>query len=101
MAKFETKTCREALEESIKTARLPKRLSATVAAARVLADRIDEIAPMGFVDKSGKLDNVSVPTYLRYLSALGLTAEPKPKKPGPKPKGADQLAGFMSDHGIG
>jgi hypothetical protein len=101
MAEFETKTCREALEESIKSARLPKRLSATVAAARVLADRIDEISTADFADASGKLDNVSVPTYLRYLSALGLTVEPKPKKPGPKPKGADQLAGFMSDHGIG
>lgn len=101
MAPFEDSTCRKALDASISAARLPKRLSATVAAARVLADRIDSIAGNGFIDESGRLDNVSVPTYLRYLSALGLTVEPKQTKPGPKPRVTDELEGFMSDHGIG
>ena len=101
MATFDDETCRAALDASILSARLPKRLAATVSAARVLADRIDMISKNGFADETGRLDNVSIPTYLHYLAALGLTVEPRQSKPVPKPKGADTLEGFMSDHGVG
>jgi len=88
MATFDDETCRAALDASILSARLPKRL-------------VDMISKNGFADETGRLDNVSIPTYLHYLAALGLTVEPRQSKPVPKPKGADKLEGFMSDHGVG
>ena len=55
------------------------------------------ISKNGFADETGRLDNVSIPTYLHYLAALGLTVEPRQSKPVPKPKGADKLEGFMDN----
>lgn len=53
---------------------LPVRYAATIAAARQLAVRMDVLAEVGWMDPvSGKLDNVTVPTFLRYMEALGLT----------------------------
>lgn len=39
-----------------------------------LADAIDAIDENG-LNPAGKLDNVSIPTYLKYASALGLSVE--------------------------
>lgn len=43
-----------------------------VAATLRLADLIDQIDDLG-LNPAGKLDNVSLPTYLKYMGALGLT----------------------------
>jgi hypothetical protein len=73
-----------AFEESVKAAgdRLGKVDAGAVAAARVLARKIDamEDEPAG-VSEEGELreerrrslDNVTLPTYLKFLDALGLT----------------------------
>lgn len=45
-----------------------------VAATLRLADLIDQIDDMG-LNPAGKLDNVSLPTYLKYMGALGLTPQ--------------------------
>lgn len=47
--------------------------AAAVAAMVVLARQIDYLDESDFLREDGKLDNVSVPTFLRYLDALGLT----------------------------
>lgn len=49
--------------------------SAVVAAARVLAGRIDFLNATGFVDENGKIDNVTLPTFLKYCQSLGLTLD--------------------------
>ena len=46
--------------------------SGTVAVLLKLAAAVDAIDASG-LNPAGKLDNVSVPTYLRYADALGLT----------------------------
>ena len=46
-----------------------------VAAARVLAGRIDFLNATGFVDENGKIDNVTLPTFLKYCQSLGLTLD--------------------------
>jgi hypothetical protein len=65
-----------------------------VAAARVLAKRIDDLSDNGFVDENGKLDNVSLPSFLKYLDAMGISADPpvamKAEKTPATPK--DQIA---------
>ena len=84
---FPDKSVEVAFEESVAAASwLTAAHSATVQAGRVLARRIDEIAGSGFIDDSGKLDNVSVPTFLRYCAALGFVVEVKPKKEGESAK---------------
>lgn len=47
--------------------------SAAVATVLGLADSVDYLAANGGLNIEGKFDNVSVPTLLRYLSALNLT----------------------------
>ena len=74
-AKFPSRNVAEALERSLKNADLKAVNSAVVAAARVLAERIDYLTFSGFVDENGKLDNVSLPTFLKYCQSLGLTVD--------------------------
>lgn len=74
-AKFPSRNVAEALERSLKNADLKAVNSAVVAAARVLAERIDYLTFSGFVDENGKLDNVSLPTFLKYCQSLGLTLD--------------------------
>lgn len=38
-----------------------------------LAGTIDSLLASGFLTETGKFDNVSIPTYLRYCESLGLT----------------------------
>ena len=85
--KFPDQSVADALERSLRNADLKAVNSAVVAAARVVARRIDSICETGFVDEHGKLDNVSIPTFLRYCQSLGLTLD-APAKVGrpPKPK---------------
>lgn len=102
MAKFPETSVREALERSLRNADgLTAVHSATVAAARTLAERIDHLSATGFVDDD-KLDNVTVPTFLKYCQALGLTVdatsvkkqEKTQTKPAPQP--VDELAVMRS-----
>ena len=72
MAEFDQLTASEALEVSISAAQMEPKLAAAVAAARQLAKRVDTLDQMGWVI-DGKLDNVTMPIYLRYLDQLGLT----------------------------
>ena len=78
MADFAELTAREALELSLRGAdHLGVKHAAGVAAARLLADRVDELAEYGWVI-DGKLDNVTVPTFVRALESLGLTVPRAP-----------------------
>ena len=97
-AKFPSRNVAEALERSLKNADLKAVNSAVVAAARVLAERIDYLTFSGFVDENGKLDNVSLPTFLKYCQSLGLTlVEPakvgRPAKAKPEPKAEESKSG--------
>ena len=74
--KFPSHNVAEALERSLKNADGLKAVnSAVVAAARVLAGRIDFLNATGFVDENGKIDNVTLPTFLKYCQSLGLTLD--------------------------
>jgi hypothetical protein len=62
-----------------------------VEALRGLAAQVDYLLASGGLREDGKLDNVSVPTYLKFCEALGLTpagreklSEKKPEAPGGK-----------------
>lgn len=87
-AKFPSHNVAEALERSLKNADGLKAVnSAVVAAARVLAGRIDFLSVTGFVDENGKIDNVTLPTFLKYCQSLGLTLDAPAKVGRPaKPK---------------
>lgn len=109
--KFPESSVAEALERSLKNTDLKAVNSAVVAAARVLAARIDSICETGFIDEHGKLDNVSLPTFLKYCQSLGLTvdvqakvgrpAKPKAeaKQETPKSDKVVQMADFMKRFG--
>ena len=62
----------EATRAAVEAAHLPPTSVGAVAVLLRLADAIDNIDDDG-LNPAGKLDNVSVPTYLRYCEALGLT----------------------------
>lgn len=85
-SKFPRESVSDALERSLRNNPRVKAVnSAVVAAARLLAKRIDSVAETGFLDENGKLDNVSVPTFLKYCQSLGLTLD-EPRKAGRPPK---------------
>ena len=97
-AKFPSRNVAEALERSLKNADLKAVNSAVVAAARVLAERIDYLTFSGFVDENGKLDNVSLPTFLKYCQSLGLTVDAPAKVGRPaKPKVESKAEARKSD----
>lgn len=84
MVVFADEGIREGFERAVRNAKhLSAKHSAHVAAARALADHLDEIAKTGFIDEFGKLDNVSLPTFLKYLGALGLDVPVEKRAPGP------------------
>lgn len=85
--KFPRHSVVEAFERAVGNARwLDASHSAHVAAGRILAARVDELEENGFLDDRGKLDNVSLPTFLKTLTALGLdVAEVRGTKQSVKP----------------
>lgn len=86
MAVFEQQGAVEALEVALAAAEhLTGRDAAAVATARQLARRVDAMAEYGWGDPdSGKFDNVTVPTFLKFLEALRLLPAPAERtKPGP------------------
>jgi len=97
-SKFPHDSVGDALERSLRNADLKAVNSAVVAAARVLAARIDSICDTGFIDENGKLDNVSLPTFLKYCQSLGLTVDApakagRPAKPKPESKPVESKSG--------
>lgn len=93
MTGFESLSASDALELSLENAEhLSPKQAAVVAAARQLAKRVDVLGECGWV-VDGKLDNVTLPVYLRYLEQLGLTVPAtKPnavKKLTPEPEPAE------------
>jgi hypothetical protein len=100
-AKFEFLSVSDALERSLRNASgLSAKNSALVAASRVLAKKIDLIADNGFIDQNGKLDNVTVPTFLKYLQSLGLTVDAAQKAPSKTKTSTqtDMLSAFREKH---
>jgi len=64
---------RLAVDKSIRNAtHLTDADAGAIAALRMLADRVDILTANDWIVE-GKLDNVSVPTFLRYCESLGLT----------------------------
>ncbi|WP_298047652.1 hypothetical protein [uncultured Bifidobacterium sp.] len=97
-SKFPKSSVADALERSLKNTDLKAVNSAVVAAARVLAVRIDSICETGFIDEHGKLDNVSLPTFLKYCQSLGLTVDAPAKVGRPaKPKADSKPEARKSD----
>lgn len=94
MADFVQISVEDALEKAISAAgHLAVEHSAHVAAARVLARRIDALDQNSFLDDNGKLDNVSIPAFLKYLDSLGLSVPPSSVgRRGAGVAPADQLA---------
>lgn len=107
MAAFQHESVTEALERSLRNAKhLRAKHSATVAAARALARKIDawdQIVEWAIDDAAEKRgarpavptnDNVSIASFLKYLDALGLTpddeaaAAPGPGRPATLPAAA-------------
>ena len=94
MAKIEEETVSEALERSIRNAKHLRSVhSASVAAARMAARRLDELDANGW-EIDGKLDNVTLPTFLKYMDTLGLTPGVSGKQAAPAagPKPRNELA---------
>lgn len=46
----------------------------------ILAEQVDYLAQNEWLTPTGKLDNVTIPTYLRYCDALHLTPAARAKK---------------------
>lgn len=117
MTRFEQQSVSEALERSIANAKhLRARHSATIAAARALARKIDAwdvIVEWALDDAAqGKSrpavpanDNVSISSFLKYLDALGLTPEDEapafgPGRPASKPAPATASAPAASSNKV-
>ncbi|MDN5973409.1 MULTISPECIES: terminase small subunit [Actinomycetes] len=101
VTRFELLSVADAFERSLRNAPgLSAKDSALVAASRVLAKRIDLIADDGFIDQNGKLDNVTVPTFLKYLQALGMTVDVAQKSSAKSKSGhqTDMLSAFREKH---
>ena len=82
MAHFEQLGMADALEAALGGAdHLSAKHAGTVALARTLAERADMLSRNGWVDPlTEKFDNVTTPTLLNTLKALGLTVEPTATK---------------------
>ena len=78
-------TCTAATDAALAELKPPARMRGMVAVIRRLAEAIDQIDDLG-MNPSGKLDNVSMPTYLKYAEALGMYS-PAAKQPAAKAGG--------------
>ena len=70
-----------------------------VAVLRRLAVAVDHLIANGGMSESGKLDNVSIPTYLRYCESLGLTPAGRLKLDPKKESTGGKLAQLRSVQG--
>ncbi|MDO5053503.1 MAG: hypothetical protein Q4E05_11505 [Pseudoclavibacter sp.] len=81
MPEFERQGVQAAVERTLAAASHldPERDAALVAVLRTLARRVDELTVTGW-EADGKLDNVTVPTFLKTCAALRLDpAAPIPR----------------------
>ena len=62
----------KSIAAAVKTSRLTDEDAGAVQMLRELAAAADSIDENG-LNPAGKLDNVTIPTYLRYAESLGLT----------------------------
>ena len=89
----------EATERSIAAAIKAKRLDDEDAGAvqmlRELARAADLIDENG-LNPAGKLDNVTIPTYLRYAESLGLTPAGRARLVEKKPEGKSGKLGRLA-----
>ena len=89
----------EATEQSIEAAEKANRLTAedkgAVEVLRTLAAAADAIDESG-LNPAGKLDNVTIPTYLRYAESLGLTPAGRAKLVEKKPEGKGGKLGRLA-----
>jgi hypothetical protein len=96
-------TVAEATDESIAAAaHLTPMDAGAVAVLRRLArtiDGMDEVAASWSGDDPPPFDNVTVPTYLKYAEALGLTVTGRLKLGAKKDKGTSKLADLRSIQG--
>jgi hypothetical protein len=101
--KFPDQFVIDALERSLRNAKhLRAEHSALVATARMIANRLDYLAAHDFM-VDGKFDNVTLPTFLKYLDSLGLTIhvekakpEKSEKKTAPNPR--NDIQAFLDKH---
>ena len=93
MNAFDSLSAVEALEASIaESDHLKPKHAFVIALARQIAARADLLNECGWV-VDGKLDNVTMPTLLRYADALGLTLTEK-AKPGPASQASESQQGL-------
>ncbi|MGN8835204.1 hypothetical protein, partial [Allisonella histaminiformans] len=74
---------RQATDAALRECPPSRRARGLVAVIRRLADAIDAIDAEG-LNPAGKLDNVTIPTYLRYAEALGMTLSKAASPPKPE-----------------
>lgn len=86
-------------QKALEALRLPATDAGTSAVMLKLAERIDGLGSED-PDQPGRFDNVSIPTYLKYADALGMTpasrrarrAAPAPADASPTGHGATPIA---------
>ena len=93
MAEFPVESVRDAVDQALAEMELPAKSRGLVAAIRKMADQIDAIDENG-LNPAGKLDNVSLPTFLKYADALGMLPSGAASKPEPEAKPAGKLGGL-------
>ena len=85
----------EATELSIEAANLGDIDAGAVEMLRTLAQAADAIDENG-LSPAGKLDNVTIPTYLRYAESLGLTPAGRARLVEKKPEAKGGKLGRLS-----
>ena len=99
MTVFEKLSAVDAVEVSLgAVTHLTVAHSALVAALRQLAVRVDDLHATQWEDDKGRLDNVTLPTFLKYCDALGLTvsADSKPGRVSKVVPVEDELDSFRN-----
>ena len=102
MASIAKVTMVESVERSIRNAKHLRAVNtAAVNALRMLAVRMDRLADSEWEDEKGRLDNVTVPTFLKYCQALGLVEFAESAAPATSSRRApvDELADFVARQG--
>lgn len=84
-----------AITAAEKTNRLTDEDRGAVQVLRQLAAAADAIDENG-LNPAGKLDNVTIPTYLRYAESLGMTPAGRAKLVEKKPEGKGGKLGRLS-----
>lgn len=83
-------------DRALKAVKPPETDAGTAAVLLKLAQAIDDIDSNG-LNPAGKLDNVSIPTYLKYAEALGMTPAARSRAKVEKSKVSAQGSATMKD----